>query len=158
MSDDKRMGWDDEIDPSKANEFSLLPEGEAFFTVTKLKREVKDMGKLGSCNVATLSLKVEMTEGDQSGSLQVNLPLHEDMWWKLLLFFTAIGQREHGDTEPFRPDWKKVEGETGACYVNVREFKKKDGSTGQANDIKRWGVAEHEAKEAKTPEKKKRSF
>ena len=52
MSETKEIGWGDALPPPK--EFELLPEGDAQFEVLKIERARKEMGKLGTCNVAVL--------------------------------------------------------------------------------------------------------
>ena len=139
MSDEKEMGWKSTFDPKDT--FTMLPDGDAFFTVKKLEKSRRAMGKLGECHVADLLLTVTMCEGDQSGELKVALPLHKDMTWKILQFFTAIGQRKHGDEGTFNPKWDKVVGEGGLCVINTREYEGKKGKM-KVNDISEFKVAE----------------
>lgn len=60
--------------------------------------------------------------------------LHTSCEWKLCEFFTAIGQRKHG--EKLMPRWNEVPGAQGRCRVSVETFRRKDGSEGQANRVK----------------------
>lgn len=118
------FGWDDKIDPQQA-ERKLLPEGEAIFTVLKLERQRKEFGKYGVQNVAVVTLLVASlvagSEG-QEDELQVQLPLVVDLKWKLVQFCTAIGQRKHGETALFAPNYAKMEGEMGRCLIEHRPY------------------------------------
>jgi len=126
------FGWKDDIEPG--TDFVLLPEGPCAFTVASFARERKEMGKLGECNVAVLELECESEAGGETGKVSVNLALHRIVQFKLFQFFTAIGQRQHGDG-PLKPDWSKVEGATGRCTLGVREWKGRDGETRHSNEV-----------------------
>ena len=141
------FGWDDQIDP-KDTERPDLPDGPATFAVVKIQRDRKEFGKYGVQNIAKLTLSVmSMVEGAPEPAVEfdVNLALINDLKWKVLQFFTAIGQRKHGDAGNFAPNWAKVEGEIGRCVLQHREFKKKDGTTAKALDVKEF-LAPEEAK------------
>ena len=131
------LGWDDDLEDI---EFITLPEGEATFEVTALNRTRKEKGKLGECNVAVLTLLVTHTESGETATFDEELPLHKKLMFLLLQFFTAIGQREHGEEGPFTPNWSKkaIIGATGRCVLDVRTWTKKDQSEGSANQIKSW--------------------
>jgi hypothetical protein len=137
------FGWNDAIDPTQ-QEHVLLPEGKALFAVTKLERARGEFSDCGTVNIAKMKLEVStLTEGFDSVEVPVQLPLVGKMKWKLVQFFTAIGQRKHGDEGEFVPNWAKVEGATGSCLVGHRELKRKDGSgTYKVNDIKEFSAPE----------------
>lgn len=121
------LGWGDEVDPSQqGGGYTLLPEGPAFFTVQKLKRERKPYGSFGVINVAVLRLLCMTESGEsQTAEIDVQLGLHTDLSWKLTQFFTSIGQRKHGDSGKFVPNWAAVEGAEGLCKIGHRKFAKK---------------------------------
>ena len=129
------------MDPAnQGGGFTLLPEGPAFFTVTKLKRERKEYGKFGTINVAVLTLMCMTESGDsQTAEVQVQLGLHTDLSWKITQFFTSIGQRKHGDSGKFVPNWAAVENAEGRCKIAHRKFAKKADAqgekTGVANEV-----------------------
>ena len=131
------LGWDDDIE---AIEFVTLPEGPATFEVLDLTRTRKTKGKLGECNVAVLKLSVEHTESGQTATLEEELPLHRKLMFLLLQFFTAIGQRKHGEDGAFTPNWSKkaIVGASGCCVIGVRTWEKKDGTEGSKNEISKW--------------------
>ena len=120
---------------------NLLPEGEAIFTVVKLDRTRKDFGKFGTINVAVVKLMAStLVEGsDAAAEITVQLGLHHDLDWKITQFFTALGQRKHGDEGNFVPSWGKIVGQTGRCKITHRTYAKKDdkdgAKTGVANEI-----------------------
>jgi hypothetical protein len=141
------FGWDAPINPADSNtEHKLLPEGPAMFTVTALKRDRKEFGKFGVQNVAVITLLVSTLVEDydkdtycDEAEVEVNLALIKQLQWKLLQFFTSIGQRKHGDEGLFTPNWGKVKDEVGRCMVAHRKFTgRKSGKEMTANDIKEF--------------------
>lgn len=129
----QEIGWDDTI--SKDSEFVLLPEGDYKFTVTKFERARHNgSDKLPPCNKAVLTL--ELTDGFQNGIMQHNLFLHRKCEGMLCAFFTAIGQRKHG--EALTPRWDQVIGATGTCKIGVRKWKGNDGSERESNEIRKF--------------------
>jgi hypothetical protein len=137
MSENETFDWKDSLPPPK--EFDLLPEGDAEFEVLKLDRARKEMGKLGTVNVAIVKLLVtSMIAQTDPQPVEVNLPLSPKTVFKLYQFFAAIGQYKHGDVEsgtPFTPNWSKVVGATGLCVVKHRPWKTKDGQERKGADI-----------------------
>jgi len=129
----QEIAWDDTI--SKDSEFVLLPEGDYKFTVTKFERgRHNGSDKLPPCNKAVLTL--ELTDGFQSGVMQHNLFLHRKCEGMLCAFFTAIGQRKHG--EVLMPRWDQLIGTTGTCKIGVRKWKGNDGSERESNEIRKF--------------------
>jgi len=137
------IGWDDDLEDV---EFITLPEGEGTFKVLALTRTRKAKGKLGECNVAVLTLEVTHTDSGEVATFDEELPLHKKLMFLLLQFFTAIGQREHGEEGPFKPNWSKkaIIGATGRCELDVRTWTKKDQTEGSANQVKTWLSQEDE--------------
>lgn len=132
-------GWDDAVPVDESGGFVLLPEGEASFEVLKMERARRDVGSFGTVNVADLQLLVRSEVNMLEARMLTSLILHPDMAWKLTQFFTSIGQRKHGETGQFKPDWKAVPGSTGSCRLSVREFEfnqgKRKGQKGKANQV-----------------------
>lgn len=129
---DKAYDWDDEIE-NDGQSFELLPEGDYDFTVTGFERERYPGGaKIPACNKAVLSLAI--SGGGKSGTVKHNLLLYSSLEWKLCEFFTAIGQRKHG--EKLRMNWNGVVGTTGRCKVGVRKWTNKNGAEMESNEIK----------------------
>jgi hypothetical protein len=120
-------------------DFANLPEGDAEFEVLKLDRARKEMGKLGTVNVAIVKLLVtSLAEKCDPQPVEVNLPLSPKVVFKLYQFFAAIGQYNHGDVEsgkPFTPNWGKVVGSTGLCVVKLRAWKGKDGNERKSPEV-----------------------
>ena len=111
--------------------FVQLPEGIVSFVVagfSRIRRTVKAKGKeLNGGNpiwVAVLNLKCRHEDGEE-GDIEVDLPLHDVYMFRLWQFFTAIGQREHGEDKQFMPDWNKVEGSTGYAVIKHTKGKTK---------------------------------
>ena len=66
----QEIGWDDTI--SQDNEYTLLPEGDYQFTVTKFERARHNgSDKLPPCNKAILTL--ELSDGVNTGTVTHNL-------------------------------------------------------------------------------------
>ena len=143
------FGWDDKIDPTE-KERVLLPKGPAMFAVTKLERTRGNFSDCGTVNIAKVTLQAtSLAEGApaEAEEITVNLPLVPKMKWKIVQFFTAIGQRKHGDAGEFQPNWSKVEGEMGRCEVDHRDWVKKDKTTIKVNDVKTFLAPEEQADE-----------
>ena len=119
------MDWDDEIEPGEG--FTVLPEGLAQFEVLRFDKAYKEKGKLGMVHVAVLKMLFTHKETGETGTKDVELPLHRKLQFRLYQFFTAIGQREHGDDGPFAPNWGRVVGELGCCMIKHRTWTGQDG-------------------------------
>ena len=131
----RELGWDDEIQ-NEGKEYVLLPEGDYTFKVEKFERARHNgSAKIPPCNKAIVSFTVTDTSG-YSVTIDENMFLHTNMEWKLSEFFASIGLKAKG--EKARMDWGAVYGSTGVCHVYVKEFTKKDGSTGTSNRISRF--------------------
>jgi hypothetical protein len=127
----RELAWDDEIQ-NDGSPFEILPEGDYSFRVDKFERARHGGSeKIPACNKAVLTLSV--FGADAVGTVQTNLFLYSKFEWKLCQFFTAIGQRKHGET--MRMNWAAVTGSTGSCHVGVRTWTGNDGKEHQGNEI-----------------------
>lgn len=116
------MDWDSPIEHD--SEYTLLPEGDYRFTVTKFERARHNgSDKLPPCPKAILT--IEVTDGQQKTSIRHNLFLHSRTEGMMCAFFSAIGQRRHG--ERLVPKWDQVVGSTGTCKVVQRKNYNNDG-------------------------------
>lgn len=136
MTDDRVLGWDDEISNDSQIQSILLPPGEYPFEIVQLARsrhtpKAGSAGKLPECPKAEVTVRCYTT--DDHADIKNNLFLHSRCEGLLCQFFRAIGQRKHG--EPLRPDWTRVIGSKGRCKVAVRDYMI-DGEKRQANEIK----------------------
>jgi hypothetical protein len=131
----RELGWDDTIE--KDPEFSLLPAGEYNFEVISFERgRHNGSEKLPPCNKAILKVRFEAPDGSAASTFDCNLFLHSTQEGKLCSFFTAIGQRKHG--EKLQMNWNKVVGATGRAKIKIRDWNDKDGNKQQSNDVQRW--------------------
>ncbi|MEG2418867.1 MAG: hypothetical protein RSB35_08170, partial [Eubacterium sp.] len=131
--DGQELSWDDEIE--KDSSFALLPAGDYDFTVTDFERARHNgSAKLPPCNKAVVTLTINTPEG--KASIKHNLFLHTKTEGMLCAFFTAIGQRKHG--ERIKMNWNNVIGATGKATVSVRDWTDNNGNTRQSNDIKKF--------------------
>lgn len=132
---ERAFEWNDTIQNDSS--FTLLPAGDYDFEVESFERARHTPGpnsKLPPCNKAVLKIRVGTT--GESTTVTHNLFLHSRCEGMLCEFFTAIGQRRHG--EQLQMNWNLVTGARGRCKVGVREYTKQDGSIGQANEIKKF--------------------
>lgn len=130
----RELGWDDEIE-NDGQDFEIVPEGDYDFQVVGFERERYQGGdKIPPCNKAVLSIKV--TSPQASGTVKHNLLLYSSLEWKLCEFFTAIGQRKHG--EKLRMNWAGVIGTTGRCNVGIRKWISTKGKECESNEIKKF--------------------
>ena len=131
---DRELGWDDAIEHDSEG-FEVVPEGDYSFKVTNFQRaRHPGSDKLPPCNKAILTLAI--TDGTHSTTLTHNLVLHSKTEGLLCAFFTAIGQRKHG--ERLSPKWDQVIGATGTCKVGVREWTGREGDKRKSNQIERF--------------------
>ena len=132
----REFNWDDVISKD-GDEFELLPAGDYDFEVKSFERgRHNGSEKLPPCNKAVLKIRVSNSEGKAS-TITHNLMLHSKCEGLICAFFTAIGQRKHG--EQLRMDWNKVVGSRGRCKVGVRTYKStKTGQDMQSNEIQRF--------------------
>jgi len=129
---DRELQWNDEIQ-NDGGDFVLLPDGEYDFRVEGFKRARHEGSpKLPACNKAVLTLDVGNEE--ISSTMQENLFLHTKTEGLLCQFFRSIGARQSG--EKMVMDWSKVVGATGRCKVTTRTFTKRDGTKGEANEVR----------------------
>lgn len=129
------FGWNDEVE--EGGGFTVLPEGPAAFTVVDFARERKEYKTLGEINVAVVTLHCVCDDEGVEGAVVCNLALHRKVQFKLFQFFTAIGQRKHGEGM-LKPDWTKVKGASGRCVLGVREWERRDGGKGYSNEVTRF--------------------
>jgi len=128
------FGWEDEIE-NDGSDFIALEEGDYEFTVKSFERgRYKGGDKIPACNMANLELEVHSTKGDTT--IKTGLILHSKMEWKLCEFFTAIGDRKHG--EKLKMDWKNIIGKTGKVHIAPKEWVGDDGETRTSNDVKKY--------------------
>lgn len=126
---ERELGWDDTIE-NDSPEFILLPEGDYDFTVDHFDRERHPGSeKLPPCNKAVLYLNVETPQG--TATVRHNLFLHTRTEGMVCAFFTAIGQRQHG--QRINMNWTAVPGAKGRAKIGVREYNGK-----QYNEVKRF--------------------
>jgi hypothetical protein len=125
----RELGWDDSIE-NDGQEFVVLPEGDYDFEVFDFERSrFNGSDKLPACNMAIVHIKIQGKEG--TSIIKHRLYLHSITEGLLCAFFTAIGQRKHG--EKMGMNWNKVIGARGRAKVGIREY---DGK--QYNEIKRF--------------------
>ena len=131
---DRELGWEDEIEHDGEG-FTLLPEGDYQFRVLSFERGRYQGGaKLPPCNKAELKILLESPQG--STTIIHNLFLHTKVEGLLCAFFTAIGQRKHG--EKLRMNWGSVVGAVGRCKVSIRAYTGNDGKEHKVNQIDRF--------------------
>ena len=128
------LDWDSEIEHDGSG-FSILEPGTYTFKIVDLSRDrFKGSDKTPPCPQASLTIELSDAQGN-TGRAFDNILLSSNFEWKLCQFFTAIGQRKHG--EKLAPNWNKVVGSTGTCEVGKDTYTK-DGNTREKNVIKRY--------------------
>lgn len=126
---ERELGWDDAIERDTPD-FILLPEGEYDFTVDHFDRErFNGSEKMPACNKAVIYLNVETPDG--VAIIRESLFLHTKGEGKLCAFFTAIGQRQHG--QRVNMNWNAVPGARGRAKIGIREYQGK-----QYNEVKKY--------------------
>ncbi len=126
---DRELDWNDAIE-NDSPDFILLEEGEYDFTVDHYDRERHPGSeKLPPCKKAVLYLNVETPQG--VATVRHNLFLHTRTEGMVCAFFTAIGQRQHG--QRINMNWAAVPGARGRAKIGVREYNGK-----KYNEVKKF--------------------
>ena len=131
---DRELGWNDTIE-NDSPDFVILAEGDYEFEITNMER-ARHAGseKLPTCNKAVVSVKIESKEGNTI--IKHNLFLHTKTEGILCAFFTAIGQRKHG--EKLTMNWNKVVGSKGRCKVVIDKWTNNNGDEITSNKIAKF--------------------
>ena len=131
---ERELGWDDVIE-NDGPQYELLPEGEYDFVVTGFERKRYAGGaKLPACPMAELKILVTAPDNKQT-IVNHRLYLHTRTEGLVCAFFTAIGERKHG--EKLRMNWAHVIDGRGRCKLGIREGTGKyEGQ--QYNEIKQF--------------------
>ena len=132
MTNERELGWDDEI-VNDGPEFIVLPAGDYNFSVAKFERgRFAGSAKMPACNQATLELKIQSPE---HGEVTVfhRMLLHTKTEGFLSNFFTGIGQKRKG--EPLRMNWNAVVGASGSCKIIINKYIDKNGKEQTNNQV-----------------------
>lgn len=116
---EREYGWDDEIE-NDGPEFVVVPDGDYEFEVKSYER-ARYQGKEGGlppCNMAIVNLEIKNDLG--ICSIPHRLYLHSRCEGLLCEFFTAIGQRKHG--EKLKMNWNNIIGARGRAKIGHREY------------------------------------
>ena len=131
----RALDWNDTIEHDSPD-FTLLPKGTYPFSVRAFERgEYAGGDKLPPCKKAVLTIEID---GGTLGTATIthNLFLHSRCEGLLCQFFTAIGQRKHG--EQLRMNWQQVTGARGMCEVGVRKWQGRNGQEMESSEITRF--------------------
>lgn len=129
----EEIGYEGMIEEESGG-FTLLPEGDYDFTVSKITRgRYEGSDKMPACNSVTVELTVWGAQ--DKATISERFFLVKKFEWKLSQFFLSIGVKKHG--EPLMMRWN-IEGLRGKCKVYIDHYKKNDGSDGQSNKIKKF--------------------
>lgn len=129
----EEIGFEGTIEEESGG-FSLLPEGDYDFTVSKITRgRYEGSDKMPACNSVTVELTV--WEANDKAVITERFFLVRKFEWKLSQFFLSIGVKKHG--EPLNMRWN-IEGMKGKCKVYIDKYRKQDGGEGQSNKIRKF--------------------
>ena len=139
---DEVYDWDGEI-ADESGEFILLPEGDYKFTITGYERANFDgSDKIPPCHKAIVTFRIHAPEGDVD--LTDNFMLCKKMEWKLSSLFLSVRLKEHN--KPLRMNWQALYNRQGYCHVYIEKYRKKDGTEGQSNKIKKLYAYDEDVK------------
>jgi len=129
----EEIGYEGTIEEESGG-FTLLPEGDYDFTVSKVTRgRYEGSDKMPACNSVTVELTIWGPQ--DKATITERFFLVKKFEWKLSQFFLSIGLKKHGEQLVMR--WN-IEGMRGKCKVYIDNYKKNDGSDGQSNKIKKF--------------------
>lgn len=128
------LDWNDEIS-GESSATSTLIDGEYNFTVKNMRRErFNGSDKLDPCNKAVLTLEVETEKGNVN--VTTDLMLSKRLEFKLVQFFTSIGQMKPG--EKMRMNWNAVVGSKGRALFKPRTFTNRFGTDTTVNAVEKY--------------------
>jgi hypothetical protein len=134
MQTERELGWDEPIE-NDGPDFEVLPEGDCDFEVIAFERgRHPGSEKLPPCNKAVLEVRLTSPAGQTT--VKHNLFLHTKTEGLLCAFFTAIGQRKHG--QKVNMNWNMVVGAKGRCKIGIRKWKNDNGEEKSSNYIKKF--------------------
>lgn len=115
--------------------YSLVPEGEYFFTVIDWKKiQTPAKGKMP--NHINIKFKLHLENADNvSGTAWDNLRMYQKWVWKYAEIAKAIGHTAPDCTQ-IRIDWSRFVGAGGKVKVSHREWEKDDGTKETVLDFK----------------------
>lgn len=127
------QGW-----VAEESDFTLLPEGQYPFTVTKLERKIYDGNSDKIPNGAPYAeVTCEVVGKEGKTNVIERLYLMKKFTWKLTQFFTSIGQPTVIG-QAFSPNWSTVLGSQGQAKLEVNSYTGRDGNSKQNNRIKEF--------------------
>lgn len=130
----KELNWEDIIE-NDGPEFVTLPEGDYDFVVIDFERgRHNGSDKLPACNKAIVHIKVTAKEG--TTIIKHQLFLHTITEGMLCAFFTAIGQRKHG--EKLQMNWNRVVGSRGRAKIKIDKWTSPEGKEFISNKIQKF--------------------
>lgn len=116
--------------------FSVIPEGEYFFKVLSVERKQSEGGPNSPPHTKmNMTLQIENAEGHSLGQVKDDLPMFMKFVWKYNDFAKSIGMVKPDEKNIF-VDWKNVPGSEGKCKLTIRKYEKRDGTTGEQNQVK----------------------
>ena len=134
MDEIRNYDWNDEIN-EEGTPFTLLPEGDYDFKITKFERaRYEGSEKMPPCNMAKITF--EIFSKNESTTITDNFYLNSKGEWKISALYLAIGLKKHG--EPIRMQWNSVIGKTGKLKLTVEKYSRRDGGVGEVNRIKKF--------------------
>jgi hypothetical protein len=138
-------GWGERFSADRT-EHALLPEGEYRFLVIVFERKRLEMGQLGTVPAACLKLRplnvpaefCDPNTGLCREVVEVRLPLHRSLEWKIAQFFVCVGLVTPDEASDFLPPWDDVLGSSGAMRLSHRAWKNRAGEPRVSCDVARF--------------------
>jgi len=111
--------WDSPADVDDTGGSVVLKNGEYRFVVKNMTRGKSRGAKTAGADQASLVLMVydinDENYENRIGTAYDRLTLHDSTWGMVCAFFTATGDRKHG--ESIVPKWDEVEGASGKVVL-----------------------------------------
>lgn len=134
----QQLDWDmKEVEDS--NDFVLIDPGVYQFMVCDLKKErFEGSDKIGPSPMAVVELALSTDDPNHTYTISERMILNTKTAFKISQFFKSLGAKPDPETGKVPVDWSDVIGKTGRLELDHRTFKKKDGSEGKSNNVKRF--------------------
>ena len=131
------LDWDDQVTDDGG--FTLLDEGVYPFMVTEIeKARFEGSEKMAPCPKAVISITIDAPGVNGLVTIKDSLLLSTKVQWRIAKFFEGLGFQKDPATGAMPMRWNEVVGKTGYVKVGIREYVKKDGSKGQANQVEEY--------------------
>lgn len=131
------LDWEGEVS-DEGGAYEVVPAGTYPAIVEKVERErFEGSAKIAACPRAAVHLRVFLPDGGDSVVVD-RILLSTKTAWRVARFFEGLGFAKDPETGKVPMRWNEVDGKQCLVALKVRQYQKKDGSTGESNDVEKY--------------------